>query len=98
MKNITYFNAGAGSGKTYKLTEELVKIFGSGDAAPENVILTTFTKAAAADFKRKTREKLLSKGMFDSAASLEDAQIGTFRRSPLHQEVLVYPRKERHIQ
>ena len=84
MKNITYFNAGAGSGKTYKLTEELVKIFGSGDAAPENVILTTFTKAAAADFKRKTREKLLSKGMFDSAASLEDAKIGTVHSVGLH--------------
>jgi ATP-dependent exoDNAse (exonuclease V) beta subunit len=84
MRNITYFNAGAGSGKTYKLTEELVKIFGSGDAAPENVILTTFTKAAAADFKRKTREKLLSKGMFDSAASLEDAQIGTVHSVGLH--------------
>ena len=84
MKNITYFNAGAGSGKTFRLTEELVKIFEKGDTAPENVILTTFTKAAAADFKRKTREKLLSKNMFDSAASLEDAKIGTVHSVGLH--------------
>ena len=84
MRNITYFNAGAGSGKTFRLTEELLKIFSSGDAAPENVILTTFTKAAAADFKKKTREKLLSKGMLDTVASLEDAKIGTVHSVGLH--------------
>ncbi len=84
MRNITYFNAGAGSGKTYRLTEELVNIFTSGAAAPENVILTTFTKAAAADFKRKAREKLLSKDMLESVASLEDAKIGTVHSVGLH--------------
>ena len=26
MKNITYYNAGAGSGKTFKLTEKLLEI------------------------------------------------------------------------
>lgn len=88
MKNITYYNAGAGSGKTFKLTEKLVEIFSSADALPENVILTTFTKTAAADFKRKTREKLLSKGMLDMASSLEDAKIGT-----VHSVGLYYIRK-----
>lgn len=84
MKNITYYNAGAGSGKTYKLTEKLLQIFKEEDVAPENVILTTFTKAAAADFKRKTREKLLSNGMLDMASSLEDAKIGTVHSVGLH--------------
>ena len=84
MKNITYYNAGAGSGKTYKLTEKLLEIFRDGDVAPENVILTTFTKAAAADFKRKTREKLLSNDMLDMASSLDDAKIGTVHSVGLH--------------
>lgn len=88
MKNITYYNAGAGSGKTHRLTEKLAEIFSSGDALPENVILTTFTKTAAADFKRKTREKLLSSGMLDMASSLEDAKIGT-----VHSVGLYYIRK-----
>ena len=84
MRNITYYNAGAGSGKTFRLTEKLLEIFRNGDAAPENVILTTFTKAAAADFKRKTREKLLSNGMPEMASSLEDAKIGTVHSVGLH--------------
>ena len=50
MKNITYYNAGAGSGKTIKLTEKLLEIFKDEKVAPENVILTTFTQAAAVVF------------------------------------------------
>ena len=84
MKNITYYNAGAGSGKKFKLTEKLLEIFKDEKVAPENVILTTFTKAAAADFKRKTREKLLSNGMLGVASSLEDAKIGTVHSVGLH--------------
>ena len=88
MKNITYYNAGAGSGKTYKLTEKLVEIFNEGKAAPENVILTTFTKAAAADFKVKIREKLLERGMSDFASGIEAAKMGT-----VHSIGLYYIRK-----
>ena len=88
MKNITYYNAGAGSGKTYKLTEKLVEILKDKNVNPENIILTTFTKAAASDFKLKAREKLLSKEMYDMAASLEDAKIGT-----VHSVGLQYIRK-----
>lgn len=84
MKNVTYYNAGAGSGKTYKLTEKLIDIFKNEDTAPENVILTTFTKVAAADFKKKTRERLLEKEMFAEASSLEDAKIGTVHSIGLH--------------
>ena len=90
MKNITYYNAGAGSGKTYKLTEKLVEIFENDkdNAAPENVILTTFTKAAASDFKLKIREKLLKRGLFDMASGIDDAKMGT-----VHSIGLYYIRK-----
>ena len=88
MKNVTYYNAGAGSGKTYKLTEKLIEIFKNEDVKPENVILTTFTREAAADFKKKTREKLLDRGMLTEVSSLEDAKIGT-----VHSVGLYYIRK-----
>ena len=88
MKNVTYYNAGAGSGKTYKLTEKLIEIFKNEDVKPENVILTTFTREAAADFKKKTREKLLDRGMLAEVSSLEDAKIGT-----VHSVGLYYIRK-----
>ena len=74
MKNVTYYNAGAGSGKTYKLTEKLIEIFKNEDVKPENVILTTFTREAAADFKKKTREKLLDRGMLTEVSRAQNFQ------------------------
>ena len=58
MKNITYISASAGSAKTYELTERLKKAILGGECKPEEVILTTFTKAAASEFKAKAKAKL----------------------------------------
>ena len=78
MKNITYFNAGAGAGKTYKLTSIIVEKFkNDADLTPDNIILTTFTKAAAAEFRQKTRVALLDAGLIKAVNGFEDAKIGT---------------------
>ncbi|MCF0197288.1 MAG: UvrD-helicase domain-containing protein, partial [Bacteroidaceae bacterium] len=76
MKNITYYSAGAGSGKTYTLTHLLAEKIQSG-IAPSEVILTTFTKAAAADFRERARAVLYKEGMNEQAALLDQALIGT---------------------
>lgn len=77
MKNITYINAGAGSGKTYTLTELLSDVLGKKMARPDEVILTTFSVKASNDFKEKSKEKLFQKGLFDEANMLDGALIGT---------------------
>ena len=77
MKNIKYISASAGSGKTYRLTEELTKAIKSKAVEPENVILTTFTKAAAAEFKEKAKAMLYENGMVEEADRLDQALIGT---------------------
>ncbi len=90
MKNITYYSAGAGSGKTYTLTHKLAdkiegvirdeqgNITGQCEAvAPSEIILTTFTKLAAADFKERARAVLYKKGLHEQAALLDQAIIGT---------------------
>lgn len=77
MKNVTYINAGAGSGKTYNLTELLSEVLGTKQARPDEVILTTFTVKAANDFKEKSKAKLFGKGMFEEANMLDGALIGT---------------------
>lgn len=78
MKNVTYINAGAGSGKTYTLTkilsEYLVKENG---LKPSQVILTTFTELAAAEFREKARKSVLESGNTIEAAQLDSAMIGT---------------------
>ena len=84
MKNITYINAGAGSGKTYTLTNILAEKLAGGDINPSQVILTTFTELAAAEFREKARQKLLAgnpqkgvQGNVEAATQLDSAAIGT---------------------
>ena len=77
MKNINYINAGAGSGKTYTLTETMSRLFLEGETVPSRVILTTFTELAASEFKEKSRAMLISKGMYDKASQMDSAAIGT---------------------
>lgn len=77
MKNITYINAGAGSGKTYRLTEEMVNKVKDGRCTPSQIIASTFTNDAAADLKKNAREKFLKNDLFTEAAELDSAAIGT---------------------
>ena len=77
MKNVTYINAGAGSGKTYRLTEILTNLIKENKVKPEQVILTTFTKKAANEFKERAKEFLFDEGLYDEAVQLDHALIGT---------------------
>ncbi|MDN5350519.1 MAG: ATP-dependent helicase/nuclease subunit [Bacteroidales bacterium] len=77
MQNITFFNAGAGSGKTYKLTDTLLQLISEGKCNADELIITTFTKAAAAEIESRIREKLFEKGLYNQALLLNNALIGT---------------------
>jgi ATP-dependent exoDNAse (exonuclease V) beta subunit len=77
MKNVTYINAGAGSGKTHRLTETLTELIKAKKVKPEQVILTTFTTKAANEFKEKAKAFLYDEGLYDAAIQLDHAMIGT---------------------
>ena len=77
MKNVTYINAGAGSGKTYHLTKTLTELIKEKKVKPEQVILTTFTTKAANEFKEKAKAFLFDEGMYEEAVRLDHAMIGT---------------------
>ena len=77
MKNITYINAGAGSGKTYTLTEKMCELITQKKCSVSEVIMTTFTEKAAADLRLETKEKLLSNNKIQEAAQIDCATIGT---------------------
>ena len=79
MKNVTYINAGAGSGKTFTLTRILADKLSDKETVlrPSQVILTTFTELAAAEFREKARQQILFKGCTDVAAQMDSAVIGT---------------------
>ena len=76
MGNVQFINAGAGSGKTYTLTEKFCKCINDG-ARPSDFILTTYTKAAADEFRSKIKAKLMEKDMKDVIPLVESARIGT---------------------
>jgi ATP-dependent exoDNAse (exonuclease V) beta subunit len=74
--NLQIISAGAGSGKTYRLTQEMVRLLGEGVRA-NGIIATTFTKKAAAELQERVRVRLLEEGMNDQADALANALIGT---------------------
>ena len=77
-RNIRLISAGAGTGKTYRLTKELSELL-THDIFynPSQVIATTFTIAAAGELKNRIREKLLEQGAIELTAQLEQSLIGT---------------------
>lgn len=88
MKNTTFINAGAGSGKTYRLTTDLARKLTQENLKPSQVILTTYTELAAAEFREKARKEILDakdsegklvdvKIRIDQATQLDNAFIGT---------------------
>lgn len=75
--NVKIISAGAGSGKTYRLTDELVKFLESDKVRPSGVIATTFTKKAAAELHERVRTRLIEEGLSSKANELGHAMIGT---------------------
>ena len=75
--NITIVSAGAGSGKTYRLAEEVLKAVQNNSARPEAILLTTFTRKAAAELEERVRLRLLENKAWEQAQRLRQAWIGT---------------------
>ncbi len=90
MQKIEYIDAGAGSGKTYTLTHRLAEYLSQGievngqtqKILPSEVIISTFTVAAANEIKERARAVLLEpqNNMVSEASMLDSAAIGTVHR------------------
>ena len=78
MENITFISAGAGSGKTFRLANELEQILTGKDAAkPAGIIGTTFTNLAANELRERVRQRLNERGYSNIANQMELALLGT---------------------
>jgi ATP-dependent exoDNAse (exonuclease V) beta subunit len=81
MKNIQLISASAGSGKTYRLMNEIAaRVVGKAgvpQVEPEQIMATTFTNKAAAELKERIRMRLLEEGKSAEAQRIYDGLIGT---------------------
>ena len=75
--DITFISAGAGSGKTHRLTALLQEELTVRATRPAGVIATTFTRKAAAELRARVRGHLLRQGHFALANAMGQARIGT---------------------
>ena len=75
--NVHFISAGAGSGKTFRLTQILHEKLTSGGIRPAGVIATTFTKKAATELRERVRSHLLKQGAHRLANAMGQARIGT---------------------
>ena len=75
--HIRFISAGAGSGKTYRLTELLLAELQAGRVRPAGVLATTFTTRAATELRERVRGFLIERGEFTRADAVGSARIGT---------------------
>lgn len=81
--NLRIIAAGAGSGKTYTLTNEMADLLTPDQTTKKaavrasGIIATTFTNKAAAELKERVRIKLLERELSAEADELGNAMIGT---------------------
>lgn len=78
-QKIRIISAGAGSGKTYRLTEELIRLIQDSDNGilPEGIVATTFTRKAAAELVERLRQSLFKEQKSREAEKLAAGLIGT---------------------
>lgn len=77
MNPVEFISAGAGSGKTYRLTNVLADALASGAARPHAILATTFTVKAATELRERARDWLLKSKRLDLATAVGQASIGT---------------------
>lgn len=77
MMDLRILTASAGTGKTWRLTEELARALAEGRARAGNIVATTFTVQAAAELVERVRARLLQLGRATDTQELLAARIGT---------------------
>ena len=77
LAHVRFISAGAGSGKTYRLTRELEQALCEGRVTPAAVIGTTFTVKAATELQDRVRTRLIRSGRPLLSAQMAQSLIGT---------------------
>jgi ATP-dependent helicase/nuclease subunit A len=77
MNKISMVTAGAGTGKTTYIINELLARITEEKVQAQNIIVTTFTRKAARELQERIQQSLADKGMFDLSARAGEMNIST---------------------
>ena len=75
FKNVHHITAGAGAGKTTELVRIITRLVKDDGADPARMILTTYTVAAATEFRERSKAAL----PMDKAIAMNAAQTVLLR-------------------
>lgn len=73
----TVISASAGTGKTYRLTQEVVRALGAAEVPVDALLAVTYTRKAQAELASRLRQALVAAGRFTDAHRLGEALVGT---------------------
>jgi len=82
MSTLRLVSAGAGSGKTWRIVQEVVERVAAGSSL-DRIAAVTFTEAAASELQDRIRAGLQQRGLSAEAARVERANICTIHRFAL---------------
>jgi ATP-dependent exoDNAse (exonuclease V) beta subunit len=74
---LTLIPAGAGSGKTYRIKEQLADWVETGLVKPDRIAAVTFTESAASELRERIRTTLMMRGRLEDALRLDESFITT---------------------
>ncbi len=80
MSNVPYLKlipAGAGSGKTYRIKEQLADWVETGLVQPDRIAAVTFTETAASELRDRIRATLMARSRLEDALLLDQSFIST---------------------
>ncbi len=77
LPSLTLIPAGAGSGKTHRIKEQLAEWVEKDMVKPDRIAAVTFTEAAASELRDRIRAALMTRGRQEDALRLDQAFIST---------------------
>jgi ATP-dependent exoDNAse (exonuclease V) beta subunit len=77
LPSLTLIPAGAGSGKTYRIKEQLAEWVENGLVNPARIAAVTFTESAASELRSRIRTTLMDRGRLEDALRLDQSFIST---------------------
>jgi len=77
LPHLTLIPAGAGSGKTYRIKEQLADWVEKGLVQPDRIAAATFTESAASELRGRIRATLMQRGRLEDALRLDQSFIST---------------------